>query len=66
MTAEGGGMDEKRTERICTYVGERLMLDLARKAAVKEISLSEHVFRILRRDTYGECGVPAPCRQQET
>jgi hypothetical protein len=45
--------DEKRTECVKTYVGERLMLDLSRRAAREDRSLSDVVWRILRDHLYG-------------
>lgn len=46
--------DEKRTEVICTKVGERMALDILRMAAIDDRSVSEYVYLVLRQRLYGD------------
>lgn len=46
--------DGKRTELACTKVTERMMLDLARLAAVDDRSLSDFMYRLIRQRLYGD------------
>ncbi len=60
MGSERTGLDEpimaeeKRSETICTKVGERMALDILRMAAVDDRSVSEYVYLVLRRQLYGD------------
>ena len=45
--------DNKRSELACTKVTERMYVDLNRSAAIDERSLSDYLFRLIRKDLYG-------------
>lgn len=45
--------DGKRTEMACTKLTERMFIDLNRAAATDERSLSDYLYRLIRRDLYG-------------
>jgi len=50
--------DRKRDEVLCTKVTEQMLLDLNRHAAREERTLSDFMFRMIRRQLYGLQGTP--------
>ncbi len=45
--------DGKRSELVCFKVTERMFIDLNRLAALEDRSVSDFMFGLLRRHTYG-------------
>lgn len=45
--------DNKRSELVCFKVTERMFIDLNRLAALEDRSVSDFMFGMLRRHTYG-------------
>jgi hypothetical protein len=45
--------DTKRTNNVCTKVTDRALVDIGRLCAIKDISPSEYLNRLIRRDLYG-------------
>lgn len=48
--------DRKRTEIASTKLTERMELDLDRLLAVEDRTMSDYLFRLIRRDLYGQRG----------
>lgn len=45
--------DSKRTNNVCVKVTDRVLIDMGRVCAVDDISQSEYLNRLIRRDLYG-------------
>lgn len=56
--------DGKRTENVCAKVTERMALDLLHEASRQEVSVSNWLFRLIRRELYGTTGADRNLRSE--
>jgi hypothetical protein len=45
--------DAKRTNNVCTKLTDRMLIDLGRACAVDDVTQSDFIYRLLRRELYG-------------
>ena len=45
--------DGKRANNLCTKVTDRMLIDLGRACALDDVTASDFIYRLLRRELYG-------------
>jgi hypothetical protein len=45
--------DGKRHNNVCTKLTDRMLIDLGRACAIDDVTQSDFIYRLLRRELYG-------------
>ena len=58
--------DTKRTHNVCAKLTDRMFVDLGRACALEDVTMSDFIYRLLRRDLYGRSMQVAEVAEQIT
>lgn len=45
--------DSKRSNNLCAKVTDRMLIDIGRACAIDDVTQSDFIYRLLRRELYG-------------